>query len=117
MAEVNITPLQPNTEKNYQILQVNGEIDRETISHFKEITEQFLGTFSQNNLILDLENLMFTNSEGIGYITDIYNRLLSQNKKMVIIKASTRIMDIFNLVGLNSLIPCLSSEEEAVVTF
>ncbi len=116
MAEINITPIQANAEKNYQVLQVVGEIDRNTIAHFKELMEQFLTTFASNSLILDLETLMFTNSEGIGYITDIFNRLQAQEKKVVIIKASTRIMDIFNLVGLNSLIPCLGSEEEAAGT-
>jgi anti-anti-sigma factor len=117
MVEINITPLEPKVEKKYQVLQIAGEIDRDTIPHFKEVMEQFLPTFAQNNLILDMQNLMFTNSEGIGYITDIFNRLEAQGKKMVIINASERIMDIFNLVGLNSLIPCLSSEEEAAATF
>lgn len=116
MAEISIIPIQANVEKNYQVLQVVGEIDRNSIAHFKEVMEQFLGTFVSNSLVLDLENLMFTNSEGIGYITDIFNRLQAQSKKVVIIKASTRIMDIFNLVGLNSLIPCLASEEEAAAT-
>ncbi|MFC1600435.1 STAS domain-containing protein [Patescibacteria group bacterium] len=117
MAEINITPLDPNTEKNYQVLQVVGEIDRDTITHLKEIMEQYLATFAQGNLILDLQNLMFTNSEGIGYVTDVFNRLQAQGKKVVIVNASERIMDIFNLVGLNSLIPCMTSEEEAAATF
>ena len=116
MAEISITPLQVNTEKNYQVLQVVGEIDRDTIAHLKELMEQFLGTFASNNLILDLQTLMFTNSEGIGYITDVFNRLQAQGKKVIIIQASDRIMDIFNLVGLNSLIPCLGSEGEAAGT-
>ena len=63
--------------------------------------------------ILDLAELQFINSEGIGFITDVYNRFTAQNKKILIINASTQIMDIFNLVGLNQLITCLNSEEEA----
>lgn len=117
MTKVNTTLLEPNTDKSYQILQIDGEIDRESIVHFKETVEQLIGSFEQKNLVLDLGNLMFINSEGIGYITDIYNRLATQNKKLIIIKASTRIMDIFNLVGLDSLIPCFASEEEAAATF
>ena len=116
MAQININPIEPNAEKNYQVLHIVGEIDRDTIAHFKEIMELFLASFTSNSLILNLQELMFTNSEGIGYITDVFNRLQAQGKKVVIISASERIMDIFNLVGLNSLIPCLNSEEEAVST-
>lgn len=113
MPEVTLTPNQPNAEKNYQILKIKGEIDRDTIAHYKEQMEAFLATFISNNLVLDLSELEFTNSEGIGYTTDIYNRLMAQNKKVLIINASARIMDIFNLVGLNQLIQCFSSETEA----
>jgi len=117
MTEVNLIPKDPNTEKNYQVLAITGEIDRDTIAVFRESMEKFLATLTVPNLVLDLSELAFTNSEGIGYITDVYNRLSAQNKKILIINASERIMDIFNLVGLNQLITCLNSEEEAANSF
>ena len=46
MPEITITPQALNTEKNYQVLSINGEIDRDTIAHFKEIMEQFLPTLT-----------------------------------------------------------------------
>lgn len=114
MAQINLVPNDPNTEKNYQVLKLVGEIDRDSVANFRESMEQFLGSFALANLILDLAELQFINSEGIGFITDVYNRFAAQNKKILIINASTQIMDIFNLVGLNQLITCLNSEEEAV---
>jgi anti-anti-sigma factor len=113
MAQISLTPNEPNAEKNYQVLKIIGEIDRDSVAIFRESMEQFLASFTLPNLILDLTELKFINSEGIGFITDINNRFTAQNKKIIIINASTQIMDIFNLVGLNQLITCLNSEEEA----
>ena len=112
MAILEITKQDPNTEKDTQTVIFKGEIDRDTISQLRESMEEILPTLQAKTLILDLENLGFINSEGIGYFTDIYNRLSATGKNVVIIKASDRIMDIFQLVGLNQIIKCYSSEEE-----
>ncbi len=104
----------PDTEKKVQKVAVKGEIDRDTMPDFREKMEAFLQTFQQMNLVLDLEHLEFINSEGIGYLSDIYNRFVTQNKKIMILKASARIMDIFQLVGLDQIIPCYESDEECL---
>lgn len=105
---------EPDIEKKLQKVTVKGEIDRDTMSDFRDKMESFMQTFQQTNLILDLENLEFINSEGIGYLSDIYNRFSTQNKKIMILKASARIMDIFQLVGLDQIIPCYISDEECL---
>lgn len=112
MTTIEITKQDPNPEKNSQTVIVKGEIDRDTIGQLRESLEQILTTLESGTLVLDLENLEFINSEGIGYLTDIYNRLSDLEKNVVILKASDRIMDIFQLVGLNRIIQCCASEEE-----
>jgi len=114
MATIEIIKQAPNTEKNYQKVIVRGEIDRDTIAQLREGMEQIIPVLESNTLILDLENLAFINSEGIGYLTDVYNRLSGSGKNIAILKASARIMDIFQLVGINQIIPCYTSEEEIV---
>jgi len=112
MATLEVTKQEPNTEKNTQTVVIKGEADRDTISQLREAMERILPTIQVNTLILDLEQLGFINSEGIGYLTDIYNRLKAMGKNIVIIKASDRIMDIFELVGLNQIIKCYKSKDE-----
>jgi len=97
---------------NYQEVELIGEIDRDSMVNFREQMEAFLLGFRGTNLVLNLEKLGFTNSEGIGYLSDIHNRFDLQNKHVFIIKASSRIMDIFLLVGLNQIIPCFQTIEE-----
>jgi len=112
MAILKVIKQSPNTEKQSQTVLVEGEIDRDTIDQLRESMEAILPTLETDTLIINLENLNFINSEGIGYLTDIYNRLKLLNKNVVILKASARIMDIFQLVGLDRIVKCYVSEEE-----
>ncbi len=112
MASIELTKKDPNTEKNYQVISFKGEIDRDTIENLRTEMEQIIISFQPGTLVLDLENLTFINSEGIGYLTDIFNRMNSIGKKVAVLKASDRIMDIFQLVGINQIIPCVNDESE-----
>jgi anti-sigma B factor antagonist len=113
---LNIVIKDPDPEKQLQTVVVDGEIDRDTVSEFREKLEEVLKNLNQPYLMLDFTNLEFINSEGIGFLTDLFNRLEMQNKKIMILNASARIMDIFQLVGLNQIIPCCNSEEECLKT-
>lgn len=112
MSNIEIIKNDPNTEKNYQIISFKGEVDRDTMDNVRNTMEQLIPTISSKTLVFNLENLEFINSEGIGYLTDIFNRMNSLDKKVVILKASDRIMDIFQLVGINQIIPCINDESE-----
>jgi anti-anti-sigma factor len=116
MASIEITKQDPNVEKNYQVIVVKGEIDRDTTDQLRTEMEQIIPALEVRTLVFNLENLEFINSEGIGYLTDIFNRLYTLDKRVAILKASDRIMDIFQLVGLNQIIPCVGSEEEINTT-
>lgn len=111
-ANIEISLDEPNNDKSYQKITLKGEIDRDTIDEFRDKMEEKIKEFSENTLLLNMENLEFINSEGIGYLSDIQNRLSTKDKNVAIIKASDRIMDIFQLVGLNQIIPCYSSMDE-----
>jgi len=110
--KVNIVINQPDTANNYQKIDLDGEIDRDTLPSLREELESYLVNFQGVNLVIDLQNLTFINSEGIGYLSDIHNRFVVQNKHVYIINTSPRIMDIFQLVGLNQIIPCAANIEE-----
>ncbi|MBD3156902.1 anti-sigma factor antagonist [Candidatus Peregrinibacteria bacterium] len=111
MATIEVLP-QETTDDPYQTIVIKGEVDRDTIDSLRESMEKVLSTLQKKTLVLNLEHLEFINSEGIGYLTDIYNRLSGMDKKVVIVHASDRIMDIFQLVGLNQIITCYANEEE-----
>ena len=110
--KISIIIQNPNAEKNFQQIDVVGEIDRDSMQSFHDQMEGFLGTFNGTNIVFNLEKLEFINSEGIGYLSDVHNRFEVQNKHVFIINTSSRIIDIFQLVGLNQIIPCYSGLDE-----
>ena len=112
MATIEILPQETADDLSYQTIVIKGEIDRDTIDSLRESMEKVLSTLKKKTLVLNLHQLEFINSEGIGYLTDIYNRLSGTGKNIVIVNASDRIMDIFQLVGLNQIINCYTNEEE-----
>lgn len=112
VANIDLSAEKPNQEKKYQKINIKGEIDRDTIDVFRNKMEEYMKNFIQNYLLLNMENLEFINSEGIGYLSDIQNRLSTKDKSVAILSASDRIMDIFQLVGLDQIISCYSTFEE-----
>lgn len=112
MATIEVLPQESADDASYQTVVIKGEVDRDTIDSLRESMEKVLSTLKKKTLVLNLQNLEFINSEGIGYLTDIYNRLSGMDKNIVIVHASDRIMDIFQLVGLNQIITCYANEEE-----
>ncbi|MBU1446245.1 STAS domain-containing protein [Patescibacteria group bacterium] len=105
---------EPDTQRNFQKVSIIGNIDRDTMEKARTQMEVILNNLPTGSVMLDMENLEFINSEGIGYLSDIFSRLYADNKHLMILKASPRIMDIFQLVGLNQIIPCCDTEEECL---
>lgn len=112
MATIELLPQETADDTPYKTIMIKGEIDRDTIDSLRDSMEKVLSTLKKKTLVLNLHQLEFINSEGIGYLTDIYNRLSGMDKNIVILNASDRIMDIFQLVGLNQIINCYANEEE-----
>lgn len=112
-SRIQITIMDPDPNTKTQQIKVEGDIDRDTIEEFKTKINEFLPTFTQQLIILDLGNLEFLNSEGIGFLSDIYNQLTTQGKQISILNATPHVMDIIQLVGLNQIIPCVTTPEEA----
>jgi len=118
-----MSPLKPNIEfqihepdmqKNFQKVSLIGNIDRDTMEEVRTQMENVIVNLPTESLMLDMSQLDFINSEGIGYLSDIFNRLYTDNKHLLIFQASARIMDIFQLVGLNQIIPCCDNEDECL---
>lgn len=105
---------EPDTQRNFQKISLIGNVDRDTMEEVRTQMESIITNLPTENMMLDMSGLEFINSEGIGYLSDVFNRLYTDNKHLMILKASPRIMDIFQLVGLNQVIPCCDTEEECL---
>jgi anti-anti-sigma factor len=110
---ITVTPqdIQPNS--NYQVFAFDGELDK---SNLPVISEAIKDTFENNigNVIFDFTKLKFVNSEGLGFIVSLHYKFSKINKKLHIIGIQPNIQDIFNLIGIPTIIKCSNTLEEAL---
>jgi stage II sporulation protein AA (anti-sigma F factor antagonist) len=90
--------------ESYQVVQLEGELDKAGLSHIKDQLMDLLGKFSQKYLIFDFEKLDFINSESIGFLMTIHSHLTKMDKNLVIINAKANVKDVFTVIGLFNVI-------------
>jgi anti-anti-sigma factor len=102
------------TEKVVKLVTFNGQLDETNVDEKAKTIYALIEQTPKNlNLLFDLENLVYMNSKGIGYLTDWYGKITEGGGKLIIAKARPNILDILDVVGLTQLIKCYSTVDEA----
>ncbi len=97
-----------------KLIVLEGQLDESNIDDFApKVYQQIEINPEGTNYILDLEKLTYLNSKSIGYISDWYGKISAKKGKLIIAKALTNIKDIFNVVGLDKVIPLTQTLDEA----
>lgn len=99
---------------NTLIVSVSGELDHHYSEYFKEKIEEKLFEKNVKNLILDFKNLTFMDSSGIGVIIGRYKNVSKLGGKLVITNVKSNIERIFEISGLNKLVPIYRNIEDAL---
>jgi len=96
-----------------KVVHLNGELDETSIEGLREKLDSLMDDKSVTELILDLTNLEFINSKGIGYLVSIHTHLAKNGRSMKLAGANEAVMDVISLVGLTTIIPYFNTLEEA----
>ena len=99
--------------ENSLIVRLSGEFDLHTADYFKEQIEDKLSS-KINNLILDLSEIKFIDSSGLGAILAKYKQLNNRGGKLAIVNPTPQVKRIFELSGILKIINIYSSEQEAI---
>lgn len=94
------------------IVRFNGELDHHTA---KEIREKIDSTYSDNllkNIVIDLSNLQFMDSSGIGLIMGRYKLASNNNGKIYLINVSDRVKKILNMSGILKIVKIIDNLSE-----
>lgn len=82
------------------IASLYGELDHHTAEQVKINLDQIIRKYRHTDLILDLKNLSFMDSSGLGVILGRYKRLKAQGNTMYIRNANKHVEKVFNVSGL-----------------
>ena len=86
-------------KQNIPIVHINGEIDIYTCPELRTSLTQLIENGSRN-LILDLENIQYIDSTGLGTIAHTARAIESDNGQVLVVCTKNQIKKIFEVSGL-----------------
>jgi stage II sporulation protein AA (anti-sigma F factor antagonist) len=114
MAKLDLNVIANEGEDTHQVIQFNGELDKSNNLDVRNALSGFIDGFQLNTLIIDLTYFDFINSEGVGMLVSLFYKMAKLNKKFIIINAQPRVSDVFNIIGLNKIVPVFGDLSEAL---
>jgi stage II sporulation protein AA (anti-sigma F factor antagonist) len=93
------------------IVRISGDLDLVIAKEFRDTVDKILLDKSLKNLILDISEVNFIDSSGLGAILGRYKILQQRGGKMSIWGAKPSVYRILDLSGIMKIIPVLKTEE------
>ncbi len=90
------------------ILSVEGELDQHTASAVKNELDAHMSKVYARQVILDLSNLEFMDSTGIGVLIGRYKKMKEKNVPIFILNPSSHIDRILNMTAIYQIMPKLN---------
>ena len=99
-------------QEDYHLIQVNGEIDAsssiELDTALKEASE------NTGKILIDLEHLEYISSAGLGVFISYLEQLKQQNIQLIIFGLKEKVLEVFEILGLQHLMNIKENKEEAI---
>ncbi|OWZ83984.1 anti-sigma F factor antagonist [Natranaerobius trueperi] len=86
------------------IVHLSGELDHHTSNLFREKIDRELKKGIYDNLVLDLSNLSFMDSSGIGAVLGRYKKIKSQNGQVFACGMNEQVKKLAEMSGLTKVI-------------
>jgi anti-anti-sigma factor len=99
---------------NFTILYVEGLVKLgESAEFFSSALENVLKNES-TNVIVDFTKIDYIDSTGIGELVGYLGKFTTQNRKLILVNPSERIMKLLKLAKLDTVFKIYGTEEEAI---
>lgn len=100
-------------DNDMAVIEIDGEIDIYTSSDLKDALIQQIDSGTKH-IIMDLENVTYIDSSGIGVFISTLATLKKLGGKICIIKITDSVKKVFELTKLTNFFKIYKNEEEAV---
>jgi len=99
---------------NILVVSLAGELDHHTANDLRHALEKELDKDIARHILLNLSELTFMDSSGIGVLLGRYRRISAQGGKMAACSLHPHLERLYDLVALSKIIPAFPSEDLAV---
>ena len=100
---------------DHTVVLVGGEIDVYTAPQLREKLVDLVGE-QKYHLIVDMENVDFLDSTGLGVLVGGLKRVRAHDGSLQLVCTQERILKIFRITGLTKVFPIHPSVDEAVAS-
>lgn len=98
------------------IVRLKGELDHHSAEAVKAKMEEAIGQSRSKHVVLNLRELQFMDSSGLGVILGRYKLISSKGGKMVVCDVNPSVYKLFEMSGLFKVLSVQPSEREAVAS-
>lgn len=103
-------------QNNVCILKLNGFLDAHTYTILEEQLKKCINN-SFYNILLDLDNLTYLSSAGLGAFMMHLETIRIKNGDIILMNLSTSISEIINMLHFNEIFKIVNNKEEAFLIF
>lgn len=97
------------------IVRLDGELDLHTVEPFKEaVAEALAREPTVCHLILQMQQVTFMDSSGIGAILGRYREVKERGGRIAVVGLQPAVRRVFELAGMNRIINHYATEREAL---
>ena len=100
--------LKTRTHKNVLYISLDGELDHHTAEYTRQHMDSAMTQTIAGQIIIDLANLRFMDSTGIGVLIGRYKKMKDRNVPIFISNPSNQAERIFKMTGLYQIMPKIS---------
>lgn len=93
--------------KNSLYITLKGELDEHSSVYTRETIDNILDSESYGQVVIDLNELDFMDSTGIGVMIGRYKKLKQKNIPLYLVNPNKHIDKIFEMTGLYRIMPKL----------
>ena len=98
---------------NILILRLKGDLDDVTVPDLRKRISDYIDGYKIKHLVINLSNLDFLDSSGIGFIIGRYHQINKRNGDITLCNINTKLDKIISISGLYKI--CIIRESEQAV--
>jgi stage II sporulation protein AA (anti-sigma F factor antagonist) len=100
--------------ENNLIVKLKGELDHHSSEDIRKKIDAYFSTSSTSNIVMDLNELTFMDSSGVGLIMGRYRSAQEKNGYLIIACDKERIVRILDMSGLLKIIKLYPNLDTAI---
>ncbi len=98
------------------VLALNGDLDLTTAKALTEALDGLLRHYPLRQVVLDLGEVSFVDSSGLGVILGRYRRLRSAGRELSLVGVRPAVRAVLEVAGIPSLMPVVDAHPKSPMT-